>query len=214
MRHQRQRLSRRLHPGAGATCRDQHFVDCQLDGSSIAGHGQTLEEYPSYRDCSLTRCRLSSCNVHAVRFADCALRDCTWNGLLVLEACVFTHVVLEGKLGELNIVPGALDQRVVYRDLDWALDIRKAGSRCLGIMGVPARLIKRDPRVHGVITRARVAAVPAWKKIVGRSMAGLVIADLLDDDTAEDVVYVAHPGARHQKYLDELAMLRANGLAE
>ncbi|MBI4955281.1 MAG: hypothetical protein HY908_24875 [Myxococcales bacterium] len=214
MDFRRERFSHRLHPKDGELREDWRFVECEVDGSTIAGHAPSAESYPRFRRCVLDRCKLGSCGAHAVRFDDCSMTECKWNGLVILDECIFSHVVLAGKLGELNIIAHHLDPRATYAGIDWALDIRNASSKSLTIMGIPARAIRHDPRLHGVITKERVAAVPEWKKLVGRSMAGLVIADLLDDDRADDILYIANPGPRHAKYLEELALLREVGLAE
>lgn len=214
MEYRRRSHSQRLHPPDRAILEGVTFTGCKLGGSAITGHARRLEDYPCVRDCRLVGCRLDGCLAHAVRFEDCTLQGGAWADVMVVDECVFSRVVLDGRLGALNLVRRQRDLRPAYRRIDWALDIRGVASKSLSIVGIPARLIQRDPAVHGVITRARVAAVPDWEAIVGRSLAGLVIADLLADPWSDDTLYIVGPGPRRARHLQELARLREAGLAE
>jgi hypothetical protein len=102
-----------------------------------------------------------------------------------------------------------------YRDVDWALDISEAEAVELALEGIPARLVRRDPETHAVVTR-QAALSGEWLELrrVQETALRLMIQDMLKRGY-DDTVLVAERRARDFKQvLEGIEQLRAAGVAE
>jgi hypothetical protein len=140
--------------------------------------------------------------------------------------CVFKHVVLRGKIGEIMItdyvgekprLQRAFDEAnaAYYANVDWALDIREADCRDVDLRGMPARLVIRDPATQVVVTRER-ALKGAWSTAdLARTHWPGAIARFLEDNRSPAMVLAAPKRDRnYPELLEGLQKLRELGVAE
>ncbi len=111
------------------------------------------------------------------------------------------------------------ENKRLYEEVDWALDIREARFYSVAISGVPARLIRRDPETQAVVTRrnAQDGLGSAVERLPGLrdSLWPDVLQRFLQYDSAEEIVLVAPK--RHPRFKEDLAgirQLREAGVAE
>jgi hypothetical protein len=128
-------------------------------------------------DCSWRRCSLGTAILQdvCVDTLKCNERSAIGMGWPLLH-----HVVIRGKVNKLSIAadplveagPSADSTRMAYHrirvdfysSIDWALDISGAELAYARILGIPARLIRRDRESQAVITREK-ADIERWNKV-------------------------------------------------
>jgi hypothetical protein len=152
--------------------------------------------------------------------------------LLIANACVYKHVVLRGKVGNIKIcrrIPfvsgpaGYLTRRQeimdqanaeYYRDVDWALDLSEAEFTSGEVEGIPPELVRRDPATQFVL-REKAIKDGRWREV---NLSGTYWSSLLDAYAREgmgDVILVAPKAAPDFKVLLKgLMMLREAGVVE
>lgn len=200
---------------------------CVFDGCSVAAPPD-----PSNRvvveECSLVQSSAVNCFLGTAVFRRCKVDGLRTAGWVAANGALFDQVTLQGRIGKLMLKPGALidssgaEERyrgaaiAFYENVSWALDVTGARFKEVDLSGVPARLVRRDPRTQFVVTRAS-AASGAWRG-VGLSDDWLPAAlELLAASDRDAQVFAVPMGASRretQRELDDLARLRDVGVAE
>ncbi|GIV67083.1 MAG: hypothetical protein KatS3mg047_1476 [Bellilinea sp.] len=198
------------------------FVSCSVS-TTLSPRKRSLVQNICFYGCEVRGCMINPAIVE-----DVLISSLKTHTLLQTWGTVFKHVKLEGNIGRIMISPfiapgvakphqqAAFDKANAeyYQQVDWALDISEARFYECDIRGIPARLIRRDPRTQVVVTREK-ALLGDWRKLdLSRTFWSGWIELFLQED-ALDVVLVAPK--RHPKFndlLDGLKMLRDAGVAE
>jgi hypothetical protein len=98
--------------------------------------------------------------------------------------------------------------------VDWALDVREAEAAELTIIGVPARLVRRDPGNQAVVRRAAVAD-GKWKSIdLGKSHWQITIQEMLDGGFDDVVLIAPKRSVNYAACVRGIELLRAAGIAD
>lgn len=200
----------------------------ELSGYEIFGGRVRAVEDPSrrrvFRNVALRDCRVRDC-----LFEGAMLDTVTIDGLVVDEgdffrvvACAFRRVVLRGRIRNVMVLPGLFPNpgnlRSVYdrangvhwvdliSDDDWALDISEVSGSLDLRAGIPARLIRRDPRAQVVMTSEQ-AASGAWREVRGieDTSPGIQI-DLFKTSGYRDTVLIANKDSA--EFTEHVATLR------
>ncbi len=198
------------------------FVSCSVS-TTLSPRKRSLVQNICFYGCEVLCSMINPAIVE-----DVLISSLKTHTLLQTWGTVFKHVKLEGNIGRIMISPfiapgvakphqqAAFDKANAeyYQQVDWALDISEARFYECDIRGIPARLIRRDPRTQVVVTREK-ALLGDWRKLdLSRTFWSGWIELFLQED-ALDVVLVAPK--RHPKFndlLDGLKMLRDAGVAE
>jgi hypothetical protein len=166
--------------------------------------------------------------LRGVYLRDVLAEDVKFNSFSHILGCVFEHVTLRGRINRLLINSKFLHSsnaeafeqsaKLEYQAIDWALDISELDCPDLDIRGIPARLIRRDPAVHSVVTydtAYRLSLDEISQSIEGfrNSAHYFAISGLLDNKWEDVVLVAARRGKRAQEQQDMLAALREAGLA-
>jgi len=224
-RFHRRNLDGLADRNSGAVFGDLHFSQCVFDDCVLSA-----TDDPSLRS-TIRNVRLDDCSVRSVAIFAAAVEDTVISnlktrGLLQTWGTVFSRVTLQGKIGRLMLssrlgglisdeTQRTFDQanQEYYRHVDWALDISQARFHELDIRGIPARLIRRDPRTQVVITRER-AMQGIWRQHRFKSLAAAYIKGLLYEGHADVVVVVPRLWPLSWGFAHDLARLRELGVAE
>ena len=209
---------------------DLTFNNCEFNNCGLS-LTQSVELMTQVRNVKAIGCKCINCHVGPAVFEDVLFDGLAIDDMLVLNAPLFRRVTLRGNIGRvlINRNAGLIDynaevQRIFdaarnsfYSDVDWALDISEARFREFEVDGVPARLIRRDPKTQVVVTRER-ASKPGWREQLSpqNTFWPFVLGQFLNGDDP-DVVLVAPKSARKQEFnslVDGLNELRQLGIAE
>jgi hypothetical protein len=207
------------------------FIRCSFDNYSIA-----VTADPARRP-MIRNCHLIDCSVHATYLNGAIVEDTIVDGLrtsartnLLVFGAAFKHVTLRGRLGTLLSRPYThllADERhperddqfkqanaAYYAEVDWALDIREAEAAELTLIGVPARLVRRNPATQAVVRRAAVAD-GRWRTIdLGKAHWRITIEEMLDGGF-DDVMLVAPTrSVNYAACLRGIEILRSEGIAD
>jgi hypothetical protein len=206
---------------------DLELARCTFRGCNL----WTLED-PSrravVRNVRLENCQIvgESSKVRGAVIEDCVIDGLTAGGLMHMDGCVFRHVTVRGRIGDLVltnaplVVAPEIQRQFVeanaeyYGGVDWALDIREAiCDEQMGLRGIPSALIRRDPRTQIMVTRKRIEEHP-WvsSDLDGRVRSWISMMVRFGWEDEVFVVPAKHP--RRQSMLDSLAKLRELGIAE
>jgi hypothetical protein len=210
---------------------DTRFTRCVFDNCAFS-----LTKDPD-RSSMVANCEFIGCScLHNCDIGPAVLEDVTVDGLkiddlLLLWSPRLKHVTLRGRIGEVKINASAhyLDKSPelqepfdrardrFYAHVDWALDIAEAEFADFEAEGIPARLVRRDPRTQAIVTRAK-ALQPGWRKRLSRSNTHWpFVIDMFLEDERDDIVLVASKGkpkTEFQRLVDGLRELRDLGVAE
>jgi hypothetical protein len=189
---------------------------------------------PTIRNVSLKNTTAYACGVEGAILEDIVV-DSTKAGKapVFLRGNVYKHVVLKGRLGPIEIRgkvfppshwPIEDQQRLIavwdkanaeyYTGVDWALDITNASFGSFSISGVPSRLIRRDPENTAVVTLERAKA-GTWRNLALKRGLFFVVINMLLDDGYPDALLIACPrSTRFSEDLEDLELLRRQGIAE
>lgn len=209
---------------------DLHLKRCRLIDSGL--YSQTGPEARG----TMRNCVLEDCEVHpsvgatGAIFDECRAENIKIVGdLIFFRACAFRHVTLRGRIGDFKMSGIAeFDDETAtlnraferansafYEDVDWALDISEAEFGSSEFWGVPARLIRRDPKCQVVVTREK-AMRGTWRDLKIPVLWQVYIQMLLERGLP-DAVFAAPRRDRRNKFqnmVDGLNMLRDAGVAE
>jgi hypothetical protein len=226
------RTFKSMYDRGGGVHEGMSFRDCLFDNCGLA-LDFSLAQRSVVRDVHLTNCTNFNSQIGPAVFDEVTVDGLKSNDILILWGPSFRHVVLKGKiLGQLKInetstLRGeardeeafAQARAAFYKDVDWALDISEAhfGGE-FDMRGVPAKLVRRDPKTQVVVTRGK-AVKKAWRtKIAAWNTWWPFVIDLFLSDGDPDVVLVANRSGRREKTFKRLVEglddLRRAGVAE
>lgn len=203
------------------------FEKCVFDNCAISMTFDTRLR-STVRNVQLLGCRVDAPgSVDCARVEDVLIDGLATRDLVICWATVFKHVTLRGRIGRLmasplpTVNPPAEVAKAFrdanaeyYRKVDWAIDIREAEPVDLSLIGVPGRLVRRDPANTVHISASRLSG-RHWRLpgVVG-SVCEVAIKSL-SHFNIDDLVIVANgTGASRQRQLDAFRILREEGLAE
>lgn len=168
--------------------------------------------------------RIYPLKVTGARFTHVTLRG-NVGGIIIAEAWSwFDHRPLWRQAFRRGLPPKTRDRlineanRAHYASVDWALDISEANfSSSPRIVGIPAGLIRRDPRTQVVVKRAKATTMQAtWRSLdVSPWESELDLELRVRPDWPEDIVLVA--ARRSRRFREDVAgleRLREAGVAE
>jgi hypothetical protein len=206
--------------------------DCKASYTAFHNNSTAVPTDPAkrltIRNVSIYRCHHWACHAHGVVFDNVTLTDVRGGGVgakapSFLWGCVFSRVQIRGPLSGLwwrwKVEPDddSLSRRflwaniALYQSIDWALDVSEARfSIYESLLGVPARLVKRDPTRHFVMTREAALSLAAES---GESTVWRITAQLLVESGLPDtVIVVGGSGKRQRTELDAAKALTDRGL--
>lgn len=216
--------------GDKLTLENIQFQDCVFENCAIS-LTKDIKRRSLVKNVSLKNCASNGCGIGPAIFEDVDIDGLATNDLLIIWAATFQHVKLSGEIGKIKINPWAhfvdrteatqkpfTEQReILYRSIDWALDISEARFREFDFAGIPARLIRRDPETQVVVTRKRALSDGWREKISPSNKEWLFVIKLFLSDGVDDTVLVAPLGAqkkRRDELIKGLRELRDLGVAE
>jgi uncharacterized protein YjbI with pentapeptide repeats len=208
--------------GSGRTFSDFELRRVTFTSSTLAQHDD-----PSFslevRDSTLRNCSFSACAMSGVKLDNVTVDGARFSKSTV-SGCVFRHVTLRGKIGQLifagparTLSPEILESFCsamvdFYADVDWALDIRDAIFTDASIRAVPGELVLRDENRHFLLDRTHReevlsrSDVPLLAKVYFRSF------DLTPFDSM--VAVASQRSKSYDAQLADLRWLRERGLAK
>jgi hypothetical protein len=189
---------------------DLEFVNCEFIGEGLTTYGAPLNR-STMRNVRLTNCAVNSFFGSGAIFDGILVDGLRTSRMpVILSACALRHVTLMGQCGRFlfnrNISHDPQQRNAdfhaanaaFYANVDWAIDISKLKTAGLEFRGmIPARLIRRNPEVHFVMTRA-VAPSGDWKIHEPFDAFDIAISQFVDSQ-AEDEVFVAEHRSKHFK---------------
>jgi hypothetical protein len=206
--------------------------DFKISYTAIHNNSTAIPRDPAkrltIRDVSIHRCQHWACSAYGVVFDNVALTDVRGGGVgakapSFLWGCVFSRVRIRGPLSGLwfrwKVDPDddSLSRRflwaniALYESIDWALDISEARfSIYEALIGVPSRLINRDPTRHFVMAREAALHLAAES---GESTVWRITAQgLIESGLPDAVIVVGGSGKRQRTELDAAKALIDRGL--
>lgn len=223
----------------GTRFSDMSFRNCIFESCSVAV-GAHARDRPTIRNVQLRNCTALGCAIGAVIAEDVLVEGLRTTGRvpLFIRGAAFRHVVLRGHIGGLTItgdarrpsVKGIDDVKLkreideanerYYRSVDWALDISEAECEDLDMRGgIPASLIRRDPRTQIVVTRER-ALEGRWREVDlsgtwwPETLNMFINDNYLDSGYASKVLVAPRRHPNYVRLLEALERLRDAGVAE
>ncbi len=204
-----------------AVCADMEFVKCQFVRCTVADAGVSDR-------CTIRNVRLLNCVQEACLLVGPVLQDILVDGLKgqMLEICggFFERVILRGRIDRLWMNPGIGDgtktelfanaNAELYKNVEWALDIGQVDSKEMYVAPIPIQLVRRDAETQAAVTRENVVE-GKWRQLPFQCGAFEVQLDQAAKDEYPGVILVVpkrHPKAK--RYLEDIAMLRKEGIAE
>lgn len=205
-----------------------HFLNCQFESCSLS-FTKKPERRSIVRDVRIENCEVRGCMIYPAILQDIHVDGLKTYGMLTIWGAVFARVSLTGKIGGIKISPyvdpkqrtSTMQKRfdeanaAFYPSIDWALDISAAEfTDEIDIRGIPARLIRRDPKTQVVVTREK-ALEGTWRQLdLSGTYWPTAIEFLLNRDDP-DVVLVAPKHHRtFGRLLQGLEQLREAGIAD
>ena len=211
----------------GALLRDLHVRGC-----SFFHCGLSITHDPDKRShvqrVIIEDCNLRSCSIGSAIVEDSVIRSVRSKSLIRAEGAVFKHVTFEGEFNEIGLIPAMpllsetmhdvaamrAASSAFYQHVDWAIDIRGANFRCFDIAGIPARLIRRDPKTSCVIRREKVVD-GRWRNLDLRNTHWPVaIGDLLESEDEDSVLVAGRRDRDFRALVAGIELLRQSGIAE
>jgi len=221
-----------LRSNGDAVITDVQLVDCQFQNCWLSASGDWRRR-PRIERAEFVRCRGLSSSLDSAIFREVTIDGWSGNNLTIFWGALFDRVTLSGALGAVKIntmyAPESwrqdiqdgydADRAAFYRDVDWALDIRKARFTSFDYRGIPARLIRRDPATQPLFLRSTAAGFD-WEKEakalqwdLGATLIQWMSAAVPEDDLVFAVPMAAKRPKRDQMLAD-IERLRQIGFAE
>jgi hypothetical protein len=212
---------------SGATVQGFSVVDCELR-DCVAVY-KTPERRGTFKDISITNCKVSGCGVYGAVFHAVTLDT--------LEACdpplqifgsAFNRVVFRGKIGRVMLSPFMFPARFTteqqsafdeansrfYKKVKWAIDIREAEFIEFELSGVPAKLVRRDPESQVVVHAAKFVKCNLTRLPLN-SLIWQVIQQRMLQLNEPDKVLVAPKRAKdYERLVADLRLLQKKRIAE
>ena len=228
-----QKFSRLFDRGDSLRIEDVIFQNCSFEACALS-LTKDISKISKIRDVSLIGCSVNGCETGPAVFSNVMIDNLKTNDLFILWCPYFDRVTISGNVGRMKInsaadpsIMGSAAQKPFddyrvkfYEGVEWALDISRARFRDFDFLGIPGRMIRRDPNSQILITRERALQVakPGWEKnLNSKNKIWPFAIKLFLNDGDPDTVLVAPLGAPKEKrdlLLNGLQELREIGLAE
>lgn len=198
-----------------AVVRDAHLVQC-----SFVNCANDPDPRPLVERVILERTALKTKGLYSVVCREVKVDTCKNTALFTLNNGLYDRVELVGDFGDwmFRSAPHLLSDEAkkyeagFYRDVEWALDIRKARFKSLTLRGVPVEKVRRDPERHVALRKDRLLADRAWEQWdVGLAA---VLEASLDRPDEPAILAVKDLSDRAESDKQALARLRSAGFAE
>lgn len=175
-------------------------------------------------------CRVTDCGIQRVIIEDTCIENLHVDDgeLLMAWGCLFKHVVLRGRFGNINInrpytSAPRLDERLqqrfaeaaerYYGNVDWAIDIRDVHVAGLKIRGIPVSLIRRDPVTQAIVPLGQILE-KRWESVDLGSSWWKAILNAEARTPSGDLVLVAPKlDTSFEAQLEGIRRLRLAGIA-
>lgn len=211
---------------SGRLIADLLLENCELESAVLS-----ITEHPELRtvvrNVVLRDCSVRGCGVYAAILDEVLVENLKCYNMLMCCGTAVRHVTLRGDIGQLMfsplhfpsrfkcpIVPALLEHnRLFYRSVDWAIDVREARARDLELAGIPGHLIRRDP-ANSIRLSMKSLANGDWRSLTARTPCGVGIERMFDYSLDDVVILAPCRGRFRQSELDVFAKLRDAGLAE
>lgn len=179
------------------------------------------------RRVEVVNCMVWSCGLRDVILEDCVLQNLRMSYPgggkrmpLILDGVMTRRVIIRGTIGSFIwnppdsgsawATPAAVEaaQRFYATVDDWALDVSDARFRSVPSLrfGPPGALVRRDPDVQPLITRARANAVLGADP-VDLGVWGVVLESFVRSPWPDEIVMIPGLGGRRESYEEDLAGL-------
>jgi hypothetical protein len=204
---------------------------CKISNTTFHNNSSAIPTTPSkrltIRDVGVYRCRHFACSAYGVLFEDVTVTDIRGGGRATsfLHGCVYSRVVLRGWIGGVlfrwfvDPNDNALSEAFLaanlqaYSSMDWALDISEASfSIYQDLLGVPATLVRRDPKRHFLLKRDAAMELAHDKE--APLVWQLVAKDLVERNLPDTIVVTGGSGKQLRAQQDEARTLQDRGLLE
>lgn len=199
--------------------------NCEVMGTMLASRHPG--EWRTIRDCAAVKCRQYNCLISGTAIENCLLDTMGQAGpmYLSLDACVFRHVTLRGKLTSMLFRFGAYvvsdagtddawreEMVKYYRGVDWAMDVSEARFTALTALTiVPGDLVRFDP--ERAIRIRRAALVDDWADGMPGVMQ-ICCENFLEGPFDSFIVQRGETKANRDRFAAEAGWMRANGFAD
>lgn len=199
-----------------------HFLNCVISNTRVPSRRSAV------RNVRVVDCTVDACSLGPALLEDAEIINLRASRTVRSQGLAFKHVALCGRFGEMLLGPlyrtppeteedvKAINQANIeyYRNVDWALDIRKLDCTDCDIRGVPAKLILRDPETQAVVRREK-AADGRWQKLDRTKVPWFYSIGGMLQDGYDDCVLVAGKRSRNFKAeLEGIRILRSEGIAD
>ncbi len=215
---------------SAATFADRSFDRCEFT-NCVLSQTKRFDRRSLVRNVRLSGSTATGCSVGPAILEEVVIDGLTVSDLLIVWGAFFRRVTLKGRVGSIKVNPypdfdeadpelaGGFDKgrAAFYAGTDWALDISEALFREFDLGGVPARLIRRDPKTQVIVRRKRAESFPWRKKVAPWNTFWPTVVELALEENDPDFVLVAPKAARKarlQRLVDGLENLRDIGLAD
>ncbi|MGW2251392.1 hypothetical protein ACWCXH_14425 [Kitasatospora sp. NPDC001660] len=200
------------------------YSGVELTGSAFSSCILAQFDDPDFglvvRDSSMRGCSMDRCQVQGVYFDDLVIDGLDVKQIHRVYGCVFSRVVLRGKVGPIMVMPphGGLVGRErhlagmveKYREVEWAIDISEASFVDADFYGIPGDLIKYDPETQVLLRREKfegleIGDLPTYAGIW---------ASRFSETPFDSIVAIAPRRSRSfSKYMKDIEWIHDRGLA-
>ena len=204
---------------------------CKITGTSFHNNWTRVPRSPdrrlTIRDVAILRCEHFACRAYGVSFEDVSVTDIRGGGRArsFLWGCRYSRVQIRGWFGGVlfrwqvdpddsklsrTFLRANLDS---YAQTDWALDVAEAQfSIHQDLLGIPSRLVRRDPRRHFVMTAEGARALLQESQAI--SIWSLTAKDLIECGLDDVVIVTGGSGKKLRSDLDAAQDLKDRGLLQ
>jgi len=176
MRFERKQFSNYSEEEAGKVIESCEFINCKFTGCYI-NFSDNPDERTTVKKVVLRNCEQKKCIIGAAILEDVTVENLKCSGLLQTWGAAFKRVKFKGEIGPLMIsqdiraatAPPNIQKKFdkqnkeIYRNIEWALDISEALFEECEIRSIPAALIVRDPETQIVVDRKTLVKVDLSK---------------------------------------------------
>lgn len=215
---------------SAATFANLSFDSCEFK-NCVLSQTQRLDRRSHLRNVRVSAATAIGCSVGPAVLEDVVLDGLIVSDLLIVWGAFFRRVRLQGRVGSIKVnsypdfdetdptlaKPFDAARADFYAATDWALDISEALFREFDLSGVPARLVRRDPKTQVVVRREKAESFRWQDKVVSWNTFWPTVVELALEENDPDFVLVAPRAASKKKLLklvDGLENLRDIGLAD
>lgn len=219
----------RVMDRGGLVAQDIVFTQCTFDncGLSLTNDPQRMSRVSRV---ALTGCTSMNSIIGPAYLDDIEIDGLKTGDIMIVWGALFRHVTLKGKIGSVKVNTAIQDPHASaacqasfdrlreqhYGTVDWALDISQARPTMLDLRGIPAALVRIDPRTQARVFRDCLASVDQVEAVKALDVNTRFILKQFVKSDAQDLVLAAPTGRGAKFYQPVVASfeaLRSAGLA-